>query len=102
MDVQRMYGALERHGSLSVWSTDHSQVEPVALAGLRDLWRAPCAVELAIEGSAAAGTCRSDKWIGAVCWAMSPRPGAPVSAYRLPFLASNGRNDWTALVSIAH
>jgi hypothetical protein len=101
-DIQRMYGALERHDTLSVWRPREPDVEPVALAHLGDAWRAPSVVELSLDGTTAASTCKSDKWIGAVCWTMLPRAGSPTSLYRLPFHAADGRNDWTAVVAIAH
>jgi hypothetical protein len=97
-----MFGAFERHEALSVWAPQRAEVEPVAIAGVHESWRTPLPVELTIDGAAAAASCHSDKWIGAVCWAMAPRPDAPRSTYRLPFLAPDKRNDWTALVAIAH
>jgi hypothetical protein len=102
IDVQRMYGALEHHDNLSVWAAQRADVDPTPLSKLPRAWNAPLAVELSIDGAAASASCHSDKWIGAVCWSMAPRPSAPRSQYRLHFLAPDRRNDWTALVHIAH
>ncbi len=102
-DVQRLYGALEHHRKLAVWATDHHEVDPAPLAGLVGTgWSTPLAVELHFDGQAVSGTCASDKWIGAVAWALRPREPAQSSRYRLPFLAPDRRNDWTAIVDIAH
>jgi hypothetical protein len=108
-DVQRIYGALEHHRMLSVWSLERQEPDPFTLAALPDTpaWAMPVAIQLLIDGVSAGESCRSDKFIGAVCWAMAPRTDEPVfpyrpSVYRLPFLAPNRKNDWTALVSIAH
>jgi hypothetical protein len=102
IDVQRMFGALERHDELTVFSPKRADVDPLSLAAARHTWLSPTSVELCVDGTLAASSCGSDKWVGAVCWAMPPRSAAPVSLYRLPFRAADGRNDWTALVSIGH
>ncbi|MBX3193022.1 MAG: hypothetical protein KF819_38915 [Labilithrix sp.] len=108
-DVQRLYGMLEHHRLLSVWDEAHSEVEPFSLLAVpRELaWFTPTPVDLIVDGASASTSCSSDKYIGAVCWAMQPRsdvPTAPLrpSVYRLPFLAADRKNDWTALLSISH
>ena len=103
-DVQRLYGALEHHAKLTVWKADASEIEPLPLSSVARTppWYAPTPIELVVDGAPAAESCRSDKFIGAVCWAMPPRPDAPVSLYRLPFLAANRKNDWTAVLAVGH
>lgn len=101
-DVQRMFGALERHDELTVFAAKKPDVDPLSLQAVGPSWAAPLPVELCIDGTPAGTTCRSDKWIGAVCWSMDPRPGSPFSLYRLPFLSADGRNDWTALAAVGH
>jgi hypothetical protein len=109
VDVQRIYGALEHHRMLSVWAPDRAEPEPFSLVTLPDTaaWTVPAEVDLVIDGVSASSSCASDKFIGAVCWTMQPRAEVPTSAYRasvyrLPFLSADRRNDWTALVAIAH
>ena len=103
-DVQRIFGALERHQQMAVWDAARDDVEPYSFAGVPDVvtWQMPTPVELVIDGSAASASCLSDKWIGAVCWAMRPRPVAQCSEYRLPFLAPDTRNDWMAALAVVH
>ena len=62
----------------------------------------PTRVEMLVDGQPAAASCKSDKWIGAVCFSPMPRVPATPSSYRLPFLAPNRKNDWTALVTLEH
>ncbi len=103
-DVQRMFGTLEHVDLISLWSTDRSEVEPVPLAAFPDdpAHAVPRPVELVIDSAAAAGTCTSDKWIGAVCWSVQARAAPSAAMYRLPFLAPDRRNDWTAIVTLEH
>lgn len=108
-DVQRLYGMLEHHRLLTVCDTSHREVEPYAIVGLpRDrAWSTPTPVELIVDGVRASASCESDKLIGAACWTMEPRavvPTAPAraSVYRLPFLSSDRRNDWTAVLDVIH
>ena len=110
VDVQRIYGALEHHRMLAVWSPEHQEMEQLALSAIPDspTWATPAQVDLLIEGIPLTQSCTSDKLIGAVCWTMSSRadsmptfPHRP-SLFRLPFLSADRKNDWTALLSIAH
>jgi hypothetical protein len=99
-DVQRIFGAVEHHQRLSVLTPDPADVEPHTFASLPVAveWSLPREVDVLLDGMALSGTCRSDKWIGAVCWLMT---ASARCRYRLPFLAPNERNDWTAVVEIA-
>ena len=101
-DVQRVFGAVEHHAMMSVWATDQPEVDPLALSAIPEEpgWFPPRPVNVLLEGRPAAATCRSDKWIGAVCWTMRGRERPERGRYRLPFLAENRKNDWTALVDI--
>jgi hypothetical protein len=103
-DVQRLFGAVEHHKNLSVWPSGAIDVEPQSLASVpfTDEWRLPREVDLLVDGLAASSSCRSDKWIGAVCWLMPGNETGMLAGYRLPFLAEDGRNDWTAIVAISH
>ncbi len=101
-DVQRVFGALEHHRMLSVWASDDDEVEPHALASIpaKPEWLAPRPVQVLSEGQPFAATCRSDKWIGAVCWMLEGRERGQHSLFRIPFLSEDRRNDWTAIVDI--
>jgi hypothetical protein len=101
-DVQRVFGAVEHHQSLSVLTADPADVEPRTFASLPAAveWSLPREVDVLIDGQALSGTCHSDKWIGAVCWLLLPSERTRRTRFRLPFLAPNGRNDWTAVVEI--
>ena len=101
-DVQRLYGAVEHHRKIALWDIEHHDVDPTPITALDEGWGAPTAAELHFDAQAASGGCSSDKWIGAVAWALRPRPQPQSSLYRLPFLAPDRRNDWTAIVDIAH
>jgi hypothetical protein len=100
-DVQRLFGAVERYRALTVWTPDTCDVEPMSVWSLPETedWNVPRAVELSVEGAVASTACTSDKWIGAVCWWIRARDGRKWR-FRLPFLAADGRNDWTAIVDI--
>ena len=102
-DVQRLFGAVEHHKSLSLWLPDSGEVEPVSLGGLpiTNEWDVPREVQLLVEGSEVGDTCRSDKWIGAVCWRVHGREAARRCRFRLPFLAEDRKNDWTLIVDIS-
>jgi hypothetical protein len=101
-DIQRLFGAVEHHRALSVWAPETSDIEPMPLNALpeTDSWNVPREVELSVQGCSASAGCPSDKWVGAVCWWMRGRDGGRRSRFRLPFLAADGRNDWTAIVEI--
>jgi hypothetical protein len=101
-DVQRLYGAVERYRALTVWTPDTRDVDPLPLHALPETedWNVPREVELSVEGATESALCQSDKWIGAVCWRIRARGGSKKSRFRLPFLAADGRNDWTAIVDI--
>ena len=89
----------------AVWFRVRSgQVEPLSLAAVagQQSWLLPTRVEMLVDGQPAAASCKSDKWIGAVCFSPMPRVPATPSSYRLPFLAPNRKNDWTALVTLEH
>lgn len=102
-DVQRIYGAVEHVGKLALWAAEHLEVDPVGVGGLEGAaWSAPVAVDLQIDGALASATCTSDKWIGAVAWALAPRKPAWATRYRLPFQSADRRNDWTALLDVTH
>jgi hypothetical protein len=100
-DVQRLFGVVEHHQRLAVWTPD-SDVEPLTINSLplKDEWSLPREIGLLIDGHAASATCRSDKWIGAVCWLMPGNVTVSCSRFRLPFVAEDQRNDWTAIVEI--
>lgn len=101
-DVQRVFGALEHTQMLSLWAPDDQEVEPLSLASIptKPEWVSPRPVQLLFEGQPFAATCRSDKWIGAVCWMIEGREVGARSLFRLPFLSEDRRNDWTAIVDI--
>jgi hypothetical protein len=103
-DVQRMFGAVEHHRTLSVWVPDSAEPDPVSVATLAETnaLSAPREVDLLVDGHSAAATCTSDKWIGSVCWWLEGRGSGLRSRFRLPFLSADGRNDWTAIVDVAH
>lgn len=103
-DVQRLFGAFEHVALLSVWSPERSEVDPIALAAFPvDVEHTvPTTVEMVIDGEQASSSCKSDKWIGAVCWSLLPRAPAGLATYRLPFLAPDRRNDWTAVLNVEH
>ncbi len=102
LDVQRAFGALEHHAALSVWASEERDVEPYGLSTIpaTPTWFLPRAVQLQVDGAPFAGTCRSDKWIGAVCWMLEGREPPDRARYRLPFLAEDRRNDWTAVLDV--
>jgi len=102
-DVQSLYGLLEEHHNLSVWSPTSSNPVPLTLEELRgsgNEWRYPREANLLIEGSEASSNCRSDKWIGAVAWCFPASVNLDGARYRLHFLSQDGRNDWTAIVDL--
>jgi hypothetical protein len=102
-DVQRLFGALDHQELLSIWRTNQQDPEPLSIAavGHGSGWAGPAKVEILVN-NVAASKCASDKWIGAVCWTMRGRAPPQTSVQRLPFLSPDGKNDWTALVELAH
>jgi hypothetical protein len=102
-DVQRIFGALERHATVSVWAPEASDPDPVPVTSIpvQADWFLPRPVEVLLEGAHAGRSCQSDKWVGAVCWAMTGAPSPALVRYRLPFLAEDRRNDWTAVIDVA-
>jgi hypothetical protein len=102
-DVQRIFGTLERHATVSVWAPDAGDPDPVAVTSipLRPEWSLPRTVEVLLEGAHAGRSCASDKWIGAACWIMPGGERPALVRYRMPFLAEDRRNDWTAVVDVA-
>jgi hypothetical protein len=103
-DVQRLYGAVEHQAMLSAWALEQSEVDPAPLGTIatNPTFQSPTRVDLLLEGQPVANTCKSDKWIGAVCCAMLARDPAARSLYRFPFLAPNRKNDWTLIVTCDH
>jgi len=103
-DVQRLYGAVEHQAMLSAWAMDRTEVDPAPLATIAatPAFQSPTRVDLLLEGQPVANTCKSDKWIGAVCTALVARSPAARSLYRLPFLAPDRKNDWTLIVTCDH
>ena len=103
-DVQRLYGAVEHQSMLSAWAIERTEVDPATLATIvtTPSFQAPTRVDLLLEGQPVANTCKSDKWIGAVCFALVARSPAARSLYRFPFLAPNRKNDWTLIVTCDH
>jgi len=100
VDVQRIFGAMERHAALSLWASDLREFEARPLAALAGdpEWATPRAVQLLSDGEAFGPSCQSDKWIGAASWSI-PGSSYPVSRrFRAPFLSEDRRNDWTAIV----
>jgi hypothetical protein len=103
-DVQRLYGAVEHQSMLSAWAMEQTEVDPAPLAAIATTpsFQSPTRVDLLLEGQPVANTCKSDKWIGAVCCALPARSPAGRSLYRFPFLAPNRKNDWTLIVTCDH
>ena len=103
-DVQRLYGAVEHQSMLSAWAIEQPDVDPAPLATIAAsaAFQSPTRVDLLLEGQHVANTCKSDKWIGAVCCALPARDPAARSRYRFPFLAPNRKNDWTLIVTCYH
>lgn len=103
-DVQRLYGAVEHPSMLSAWAIEQADVDPVPLSAITASRRfqTPTRVDLLLEGQPVANTCKSDKWIGAVCCSLPARDPAARSLYRFPFLAPNRKNDWTLIVTCDH
>ena len=103
-DVQRLFGAVEHQSMLSAWATDRTEVDPAPLATIaaNATFQTPTRVDLLLEGQPVANTCKSDKWIGAVCCALPARAPAARSLYRFPFLAPDRMNDWTLIVTCDH
>jgi hypothetical protein len=103
-DVQRLYGAVEHQSMLSAWAVEQSEVDPVPLGTIaaNPAFHSPTRVDVLLEGQPVANTCKSDKWIGAVCCALPARQPAARSLYRFPFLAPNRKNDWTLIVTVDH
>jgi hypothetical protein len=102
-DVQRLYGALDRPTALATWHRNGADLEPLSLAALPSTpaWGVPAPVELLCDSNLASES-SSDKFIGAVAWALTPRLPRSWSTYRLPFLSSDGKNDWTAVLTLRH
>ncbi|HEX4515529.1 MAG TPA: hypothetical protein VH054_18410 [Polyangiaceae bacterium] len=103
-DVQRLYGAVEHQSMLSAWAMEQAEVDPAPLASIAAdaAFHAPTRVDLLLEGQPVVNTCKSDKWIGAVCCALPARQPEARSLYRFPFLAPNRKNDWTLIVTCDH
>jgi hypothetical protein len=101
-DVQRVFGAVEHHQRLTVLTCDPADIEPRTFASLPvdPEWCQPREVDVLVDGRAMSSSCRSDKWIGAVCWLLQASERSRRTRFRLPFLAPNERNDWTAVVEI--
>jgi hypothetical protein len=102
--VTSLYGAVERPQHLSVSPIEKTEVDCFPLAALprsRE-WSIPVSVQLLVGGGHASALCRSDTLVGAVVFWLPARPMAMASSYRLPFVSDDKKNDWTALVTIAH
>jgi hypothetical protein len=102
-DVQRLFGAIEHHDSISVWAPESGDIEPVTLGALPETaeWATPRPVHVSLGGRSAADGCSSDKWIGAVIFWLRGHRAPQSGRFRLPFLAADGRNDWTAIAEIS-
>jgi hypothetical protein len=102
-DTQRLFGALEHHRRLALWAVDHQEIEPRSIAAVGGpAFPTPQTVELFFDNLPIPASCKSDKWVGAVAWSVPSQGVLSESLYRLPFLSPDGRNDWTAVVSITH
>jgi hypothetical protein len=102
-DIGRIYGALEREDRLALWPQPADHVEPLRIVELDrrgQSWSTPTVVDLLVDDQLAAKTCQTDKWIGAVAWGVTPSPELRDRVFRLPFLAPDKRNDWTAFVTV--
>jgi hypothetical protein len=103
-DVQRVFAAVEHHSRLSIWRADGADLEPMSLLSLPSTdsaWGYPREVDVFVDGQTLGNSCRSDKWIGAVCWTLTGAEGAGRSRFRLPFVSKDERNDWTAIAEIS-
>ena len=102
-DVQRVFGAVEHHTRLTLWRADGADLEPMSLLGLpaNTDWQYPREVDLFVDGQTLGATCRSDRWVGAVCWTLTGVEGAGRARFRLPFVSKDERNDWTAIAEIS-
>jgi len=102
VDVQRVFGAMERHATLSMWAADARELEAIGLAAVaaEAEWEAPRAIQLFSDSEAIGASCRSDKWIGAACWWVEGAELQVSHRYRAPFLSEDRGNDWTAIVDL--
>ena len=101
-DIQRAFGAVERHDTLSVWASDLREFEARPLAALptQPDWLSPRASQLLSDGEAFGPSCTTDKWVGAACWCMEASESTMSRRHRVPFLSEDRLNDWTALVDV--
>ncbi|MEM9068986.1 MAG: hypothetical protein AAGE52_10790 [Myxococcota bacterium] len=102
VDVQRLFGAVDRPDSLSVWREGGSDIELQPLRDAPTTWSTPQAVHLLVGGSDAGRDCKSDKWIGASLLVVPASGGARTGEYRFNVLSPDERNDWTAVLSVRH
>ena len=102
-DLAELYGALERPEQFTIFPPGPRVPEAVTL---EDLLRvAP------VEPPRAEPVCvlrhgvdlcelRRDDWVGAALLRVRPARGAEARLWRVPFVAADGRNDWTAVLRV--
>jgi hypothetical protein len=100
VDVQRAFGAMERHANISIWASDLREFEarPLNAIAMDPEWTTPRVVQLLTDGEAFGASCQSDKWIGCASWWMSANVPPASRRYRAPFLSEDKLNDWTAVI----
>jgi hypothetical protein len=100
IDVQRAFGAMERHTNISIWASDLREFEarPLNAIAADPEWATPRAIQLLTDGETFGASCESDKWIGCASWWMEANEPPVSRRYRAPFLSEDKRNDWTAVV----
>jgi hypothetical protein len=99
-DIQRAFGCLERHDTLSLWDASARDVVPMHLheCVAHQAFDRPRAVHLMFDAREASRDATSDKWIGAAICVLQRRGIDRLQ--RFPFLSADERNDWTALLSV--
>ena len=102
-DVRRLYGLLEHHEHLAVWSSQSHDVQPLHIEqtplAATEL-RRPTRVHVIADGDDSATSCGDDKWVGAVVCVVPSGGPAEGDEFRFPFLSEDRKNDWTAIVHV--
>lgn len=103
-DVREVFASLERADAWRVWSEGEPVPSPVELGALPPPAPGVAAVldsHVLLEGRDLRDTLSDDDLVGAAALIFRDTGGAGV-ATRARFVSEDGRNDWTALVRLAH
>ncbi|MBN1773427.1 MAG: hypothetical protein JXB32_19350 [Deltaproteobacteria bacterium] len=102
-DVADLYAALERPEQFTIFPPGPRVPEAVTLEDLLRVAPAEppraepvCVLRRGVD----LGELRRDDWVGAALLRVRPARGAAARLWRVPLVAADGRNDWTAVLRV--